>query len=649
MPYKISRDIVALEAKYFTPSPASFAKSRITPLLDATDYHLALDTALSSLGLADPATNKANGDFILVANWWLGLVGGDVRGMTLTDGVLFRDPAGTADDYVLSAGDTPLAEILKSKARAGVDVRVMAWVSTTVLDTLLVRLFEQEAESFARIGVMSIESVLDLRSEPEIGDKAIINIMSHTAGAAHAKLVVIGNDTEAIGFTGGLDFVMNRFTATLDHSGGQQWHDVVAQVEGPAVQGLYDWFFDHWMENTHLGPDPRDPEDFLVDGVQVPHIGPNTPALDPRDFSALDKGKHHVQSLRTLPAKNYQVLSFEPPQNGFPDGGVFEIRDAWLKAIGAADAYIYIEDQGFTSHDILAAVNDRIKNNPALRVILIMSGQDDPNDPTRDTAPVWTESINHGLLEGLTGAQGTIGTQMDQVRVFKRFQRVPDAATTDTIIASATSSGLVARVQTEWELFGVPANAFDPDRSWLEVSGVQYRIVGNDPVPTTGGLLNVTVETPTSATISPGPCRLIFMLGVTIHSKTTLIDDHWALIGSANCMQRSLYTDSEHSVAVLDEDDLVVKEYRKRLWSHQFVHGTPADFDDIQSSLRAWEPNWGMAGPAPARWTAATGPLKEFLVPVPLPLPERRMTPEERNHYNMLDDPDSRQAWGLVQ
>src|SRR5207248_6602580 len=39
----------------------------------------------------------------------------------------------------------------------------------------------------------------------------------------------------------------------------------------------------------------------------------------------------------------------------------------------------------------------------------------------------------------------------------------------------------------------------------------------------------------------------------TIHAKVTIIDDVWAMVGSANSMRRSLYTDGEVSVAVIDE------------------------------------------------------------------------------------------------
>ncbi len=62
---------------------------------------------------------------------------------------------------------------------------------------------------------------------------------------------------------------------------------------------------------------------------------------------------------------------------------------------------------------------------------------------------------------------------------------------------------------------------------------------------------------------------------VVVHSKATIIDDHWLFVGSANCMRRSLYTDGEISVGVLDKHDTLAKQARIDLWGGHF--GKPAD------------------------------------------------------------------------
>ena len=55
--------------------------------------------------------------------------------------------------------------------------------------------------------------------------------------------------------------------------------------------------------------------------------------------------------------------------------------------------------------------------------------------------------------------------------------------------------------------------------------------------------------------------------GVTVHSKLFIIDDMWTSIGSANCYRRSLYSDSEISVSILDEDSpSFAKRLRNAIW-----------------------------------------------------------------------------------
>ena len=43
--------------------------------------------------------------------------------------------------------------------------------------------------------------------------------------------------------------------------------------------------------------------------------------------------------------------------------------------------------------------------------------------------------------------------------------------------------------------------------------------------------------------------------GTSVHAKVAIVDDAWCAVGSANCMRRSLYTDVELSVGVIDATD----------------------------------------------------------------------------------------------
>lgn len=138
--------------------------------------------------------------------------------------------------------------------------------------------------------------------------------------------------------------------------------------------------------------------------------------------------------------------------------------------------------------------------------------------------------------------------------------------------------------------------------------------------------------------------------GLTIHAKTTLIDDQFAIIGSTNCMQRSLYTDWDHSIGILDEDQVLVKTYRKALWNEVFRHNDPQHFEDIQSSLRGWNPAWGTAGGSAPSLPVRVAPEPAFPYMAEVPLPYTPATPWDsslESYHRRFTDVDSREPWSL--
>lgn len=94
---------------------------------------------------------------------------------------------------------------------------------------------------------------------------------------------------------------------------------------------------------------------------------------------------------------------------------------------------------------------------------------------------------------------------------------------------------------------------------------------------------------------------------VVIHSKVWIIDDVFAIIGSANCSRRSLYSDGEVSVSVIDEDTTVAnfaQDLRKKLWGEHCGLYTDVDrvvLNDIDQALKIWDTRWGGTGVSPAQ------------------------------------------------
>jgi phosphatidylserine/phosphatidylglycerophosphate/cardiolipin synthase-like enzyme len=535
------------------PMPPTSVGCAVTPLIDAAEYTAALGNALERVGQGqNPQANA--GQCVLVAGWWLGLSRGRFqlapttrrsvlgsRSVAFTDGPPFcLDPWPNPD--VTPFEDSPdettaLLTILKAKARAGVDVRVLGWVSPPVMRySRLARMLG--AAHIVAINTLTLRSIQALRAEPAIGGRALPNLAGHVAGSSHSKIALICDGENTIGFTGGLDCEISRW-ARPDHFGKQIWHDVAARVEGPVVQTIYDHFKTMWDANLSR-PACR----FRIDGDDLMSVLPETPPLPPRVLPVLpSRGRHQVQGLQTLPTTRPASLNWLPksvPLLGVPEG-LFTYRAALRKAIAAAQDYVYIEDQFCWSQEIMRWLNQALRDRPVLRVLLLLSGVDDPHDPPLPHEAYLCQAINHGLLVGLSVEEQT------RVAAFQR---------TD----------------------------------------------------------------------------------VVMHAKTVLIDDAWAVIGSCNIAQRSLYTDIEHGVSFIDPEGDLIRQYRARLWTHHFRHGNPADFADLSAALNVWQSGWGHPGPVRDR--------PKWLQPLQLPVKEVPLTSGKRFIYQALHDPDSRRRWG---
>lgn len=442
---------------------------------------------------------------------------------------------GGANPFTLDgeSGSNRLIDVLIQKAQAGVDVRVLAWVSATVMTSLLNRAVAGRVESW---NLPTIESIRLLRQEPELRYTACLNINHHAAGSAHLKMAIVYDGETCVGFTGGLDFIQSRY----------RWRDVQAKIEGPVVQDLYDYFREIWNELIS-----RSPIEFNVGGNSVySHIhgegaDDRTPIVPGRDVGSISSGgTHHVQSLRTVPKATYTGGDFILPLIPFlPSApqGIFNVKTALHKAIRAAQTYIYMEDQYFWCEEIMSWINEAVRTHTDLKVILLSHG----------FGTYAQYAIDHNLFHN----PDLNPSQRARIAIF-RLER--------------TDGGTCA----------------------------DYRLV---------------------------------------HSKTTLIDDQWAIIGSANCTRRSLYTDFEHAISMLDERESLVRQYRIDLWSEYFCR---REIDDIQQALYAWNTSWGReidGGPfLPTHLVRYSPPANVTIGLI------------ERFRYNRVEDPDSRTWEGFI-
>jgi hypothetical protein len=298
----------------------------------------------------------------------------------------------------------------------------------------------------------------------------------------------------------------------------------------------------------------------------------------------------------------------------------------------------------------------------------MMQGAGDPNDVPDQTSDIHNEVFNVGLLGIGQGAgapsQPLTAPQRNQIRVCKIWGEsgivldgtgtpvMGQIGTVDTAPASdihITINGVVNDGPND----PLPADVIQAMFHFIVTPTGSWRIRGNLPAAKNAPIV-IRLEKAMPGPVASDPAQFGKSYGILTHSKITLIDDRWAMIGSANFMRRSLYTDWEHSVAFLDESETAVKEFRKRIWAEHFnradsAAGT-APFDDLDEAIGGWDagdPAWKTTANVPD-WPVRTGADRgpDYIQRVPLPFPAQALSDDRRAEFDGYRDPDSREPWG---
>jgi len=135
------------------------------------------------------------------------------------------------------------------------------------------------------------------------------------------------------------------------------WHDVQAEIHGPAVGDVAWTFRERWEDPTPL--DHRNPVRARLtrQARQPRHPDPLPP---PRGDPA-PAGPHAVQILRTYP--------FKLPKLPFAPLGERSIARGYIKAFERARRLIYIEDQYLWSREIAKTLAEALRRSPELHLI----------------------------------------------------------------------------------------------------------------------------------------------------------------------------------------------------------------------------------------------------------------------------------------
>ena len=282
--------------------------NRVEPLAHGVDYFARLAASIA---------RAREGDQLFVSDW---------RG---------------DEDELLGPEGPSVGDLLAAAARRGVEVRGLLWRSHP-----------------QALGFNQAEQGELARTVNEAGGEVLLDERVRRTGSHHQKLVLIRriDGDDQVAFVGGIDLCHGR-RDDAEHLGDPQaerldpsygpnppWHDLQAEVHGPAVADLAESFRERWNDPTPLDP-----------------VGPPPAPV----------GRHAVQVLRTYPAKR--------PAYPFAHDGERSIARIYEKVLGRARSLIYVEDQYFWSDEIALLYEQALRRAPNLRLIVVVPRHPDRN------------------------------------------------------------------------------------------------------------------------------------------------------------------------------------------------------------------------------------------------------------------------------
>jgi phospholipase D1/2 len=370
------------------------------------------------------------------------------------------------------------------------------------------------------------------------------------------------------------------------------WQDVQSRIEGPAVSHLIRNFVLRWnvISNKKLKLPPP-----------------------PEFFSK--RGNAHIQVLRTAPRNH---CAKENKANNIRDPGFRQqdIHVAMKNLIAKARYFIYIEQQFFVSNFGEIGGSGDEKLSPAAQYIKNGAGgvsdktlyglrwlcKGDKNIidklPSNDVLPALLSRLRQIIVDDISGPdfhiyitlpvhpEGALADATIAVQVYYTMQTL--------VFGSHSLLNGIKRLIKAREL------KYAKDKNYqrvYEAANTEYEAVPTEACEKYVTILNLR----NWAKLTSG----VVTEQIYVHSKLMIVDDRFALLGSANINDRSLLGDRDSELAVLVMDDdteiadvngdgckgpvrVFAHQLRKKIWSKLFgITGGLRSADNLQSAIDA--------------------------------------------------------------
>ncbi|KAL1818583.1 phospholipase D beta 1 [Daucus carota subsp. sativus] len=458
---------------------------------------------------------------------------------------LVRDSSGTEDS-------STLGELLKAKSQEGVRVLLLLWDDPTSRNIMgyktdgLMQTHDEETRSYFKhsaVQVLLCPRVAGKRHS-WVKKKEVGTIYTH-----HQKTVIVDTDAgdnkrKIIAFLGGLDLCDGRydtphhpifstlqtvhkddyhnptFAAKVAGSPREPWHDLHCKIDGPAAYDVLTNFEERWHRagKPHIIKTLKiSYDDALLRLDRMPNIlgMSDAPHLDDSDPNGW-----HVQIFRSIDSSSVKGFPKDPKEATYKNLVCgknvlidMSIHSAYVKAIRAAQHFIYIENQYFigssfnwTSYKELGA-NNLIPMEIALKVANKIRAHE--RFAVYIVIPMWPE-----------GNPTSAPTQAILFWQHKTMQMMYE-----TIYKALVEVGL--------------EDAFSP-QDYLNFYCLGNREEFSDDESAEG----LGAGTP------QGLCRKSRRFMIYVHSKGMIVDDEYIIMGSANINQRSLEGTRDTEIAM---------------------------------------------------------------------------------------------------
>lgn len=454
-----------------------------------------------------------------------------------------------------SAAEYTLGELLKSKSQEGVRVLLLLWDDPTSRSILgyktdgIMQTHDEETRRFFKHS--SVQVLLCPRFAGKrhswIKQREVETIYTH-----HQKTVILDADAgcnrrKIIAFVGGLDLCDGRydtphhplfrslekehkddyhnptFTGNVAGCPREPWHDMHCKIDGPAAYDVLTNFQDRWLKAAKphgIKKLKMSYDDALLKIERIPDILgiSDAPCLGENDPEAW-----HVQVFRSIDSnsvKGFPKDSRDAIQKNLVCGKNvlidMSIHTAYVKAIRAAQHFIYIENQYFigSSFNWTSYKNLGADNIIPMEIALKIANKIRANErfAAYIVVPMWPEGVPTGAA-----------TQRILFWQHKTMQMMYE-----TIYKALEEVGL--------------EEAFTPqDYLNFFCLGNREAVDGSETPGTTS---------PTAANTPQAHSRKNRRFMIYVHSKGMIVDDEYVILGSANINQRSMEGTRDTEIAM---------------------------------------------------------------------------------------------------